>query len=183
MAQRRVGLRSARDSLRCAPRRTLPALADMNDTYRLRRFEIAQDGRKAYETAVAQLHAGRKVSHWMWFIFPQLSGLGQSSMSRTYAISSLAEAEAYLEDPVLGPRLIESARILTELKGQSAQQIFGTTDAMKLRSSMTLFARAAPDNAVFRQVLNDYFDGVADEVTESRLESLDRYPGTSDGSA
>jgi uncharacterized protein (DUF1810 family) len=92
-------------------------------------------------------------------------------MSKTYAISSLAEAEAYLEDPVLGPRLIECTRILTELSGVTAQEIFGATDAMKLRSSMTLFARADPTNPLFRRVLDDYFGGVADEATESRLSS------------
>ncbi len=90
-------------------------------------------------------------------------------MSRTYAITSLAEAEAYLQHPVLGSRLVECARILTELTGRSAQDIFGATDAMKLRSSMTLFARAAPDDALFQQVLDDYFDGTADAATESGL--------------
>jgi uncharacterized protein (DUF1810 family) len=142
----------------------------MNDPYRLRRFESAQN-RGTYDAAVTELRAGRKASHWMWFIFPQIAGLGHSSMSRTYAISSLSEAEAYLTHPVLGPRLIECARILTELTGRTAEEIFGATDAMKLRSSMTLFARAAPDNALFQQVLDDYFDGIADIATERRLES------------
>jgi uncharacterized protein (DUF1810 family) len=155
----------------------------MNDAHRLRRFEVAQDEGQTYEAAVAELRAGRKASHWMWFVFPQISGLGQSSMSRAYAISSLAEAEAYLEHPVLGPRLIECTRVLTELTGRTAEEIFGTIDAMKLRSSMTLFSRAAPDNALFRHVLNDYFGGVTDEATESRLESRKQYPGTSGGSA
>lgn len=113
----------------------------MNDPYRLRRFENAQN-QGTYEAAVTELRAGRKASHWMWFIFPQIAGLGHSSMSRTYAISSLSEAEAYLTHPVLGPRLIECARILTGLTGRTAEEIFGATDAMKLRSSMTLFARA-----------------------------------------
>jgi uncharacterized protein (DUF1810 family) len=152
----------------------------MSDPYRLRRFEIAQDEGKTYEAAIAELRAGRKASHWMWFIFPQISGLGQSSMSRTYAISSLPEAEAYLAHPVLGSRLIECTSILTQLAGRTAMDILGTLDAMKLQSSMTLFARAAPDNVLFRQVLNDYFGGVADEATESRLDCLDRYRGTSD---
>lgn len=142
----------------------------MNDPYRLRRFQVAQDEAKVYASAVAELRAGRKASHWMWFIFPQISGLGASAMARTYAISSLAEAEAYLEDPVLGPRLIECTRILEQLTGATAQQIFGPTDAVKLRSSMTLFARAAMDDALFRRVLDLYFGGVADEVTERRLE-------------
>jgi uncharacterized protein (DUF1810 family) len=152
----------------------------MSDPYRLRRFEIAQDDGRTYEAAVAELRVGRKAGHWMWFIFPQISGLGHSSMSRTYAISSLPEAQAYLAHRVLGPRLIECARILTELTGRSAQDIFGSTDAMKLRSSMTLFARAAPDNGLFGQVLNDYFGGVEDEATERLLRSQDRHVGTSD---
>jgi uncharacterized protein (DUF1810 family) len=143
----------------------------MNDRYHLQRFKTAQDNHGTYAAAIAELRAGRKTSHWMWFIFPQIAGLGQSPISRTYAISSLPEAQAYLADPVLGPRLIECTRTLTERSGRSAQDIFGTTDAMKLRSSMTLFARAAPDNALFQQVLNDYFGGVADEATESRLGS------------
>ena len=142
----------------------------MNDPYRLRRFESAQN-QGTYEAAVTELRAGRKASHWMWFIFPQIAGLGHSSMSRTYAISSLSEAEAYLTHPVLGPRLIECARILTGLTGRTAEEIFGATDAMKLRSSMTLFARAAPNNALFQQVLDDYFDGIADVATERRLDA------------
>lgn len=116
----------------------------------------------------------------MWFVFPQVSGLGQSSMSRAYGISSLAEARAYLAHPVLGSRLIECTRILCELTGRTAQDIFGATDAMKLRSSMTLFARAAPQNALFRQVLDGYFGGVADEATDRQLGSRDRDRGTSD---
>ncbi len=151
-----------------------PAISDMDDPYRLRRFEIAQDERGTYESAIAQLRAGRKASHWMWFIFPQISGLGQSSMSRSYAISSLGEARAYLSHPVLGSRLIECTRILTELTGRTAQDVFGSTDAMKLRSSMTLFARAATGDAPFRRVLDEYFGGIADEATEARLEARDR---------
>ena len=142
----------------------------MNDPYRLRRFESAQN-QGTYEAAVTELRAGRKASHWMWFIFPQIDGLGHSSMSRAYAISSLSEAEAYLTHPVLGPRLIECARILTGLTGRTAEEIFGATDAMKLRSSMTLFARAAPNNALFQQVLDDYFDGIADVATDRRLDA------------
>jgi uncharacterized protein (DUF1810 family) len=151
----------------------------INDPYRLRRFELAQAERDTYQAALAELRAGQKVGHWIWFTFPQISGLGHSVMSQTYAISSLSEARAYLAHPTLGARLIECARVLTELGGRTAQDIFGPTDAMKLRSSMTLFARAAPDNALFRQVLDDYFAGVADPATDRRLESPDR-PG--DGS-
>ncbi len=142
----------------------------MTDAFPLTRFQIAQDEGKTYERAVSELRAGRKTSHWMWFVFPQIAGLGQSSMSRTYAISSLAEAEAYLQHPVLGARLVECTRILTELSGRTAQDIFGAIDAIKLRSSMTLFARAAPDSVLFRQVQGEYFDGIADAATEARLE-------------
>ncbi|MEA2158405.1 MAG: hypothetical protein QOD66_785 [Solirubrobacteraceae bacterium] len=143
----------------------------MNDRYRLERFELAQNEGKTYEAAVSELRAGRKASHWMWFIFPQISGLGRSPMSQAYAISSLAEARAYLDDPVLGPRLIECTRILTQLSGRTAEQVFGITDAMKLRSSMTLFAAAASDGRLFQRVLDDYFGGATDEATERLLES------------
>jgi uncharacterized protein (DUF1810 family) len=152
----------------------------VNDPFRLRRFEIAQDEGGTYVAAVSELRVGRKVSHWMWFIFPQISGLGQSSISRTYAITSLAEAEAYLQHPVLGSRLIECTRTLTEVTGRTAQDILGATDAMKLRSSMTLFARAAPDPAPFQRVLNDYFDGVVDAATENRLAWPEREGGPPD---
>jgi uncharacterized protein (DUF1810 family) len=142
----------------------------MNDSYELDRFVAAQDGGDTYATAVAELRAGRKYSHWMWFVFPQIAGLGRSPMSRRYAISSLSEAKAYLEHPVLGPRLIECARILSDLPGGDAQAIFGGIDAVKLRSSMTLFARADPANPVFRQVLDDYFAGAPDEATDRLIE-------------
>jgi uncharacterized protein (DUF1810 family) len=146
----------------------------MTDPYQLERFEIAQNQGGTYATAVAELRAGRKSSHWMWFIFPQIAGLGHSAISRRYAVASLAEAEAYLAHPVLGARLQECTRILTELVGGTAQDIFGSVDAMKLRSSMTLFARAAPDDPLFRSVLARYFGGVPDEATERQLAALDR---------
>jgi uncharacterized protein (DUF1810 family) len=149
----------------------------MNDPFQLSRFEIAQAQSGTHERVLSELRAGRKASHWMWFVFPQIAGLGHSSMSRTYAISSLPEAEAYLRHPVLGSRLLECVRILTELRGRTAAEIFGATDAMKLRSSMTLFARAAPANALFAQVLAEYFDGVADAATERRLQALQRHRG------
>ncbi len=142
----------------------------MDDPYGLRRFEDAQDESDVYGTAVAQLRAGHKTGHWMWFIFPQIAGLGRSSMSETYAITSLAEAQAYLAHPILGARLIQCTRILTELTGTTARDVFGPIDAMKLRSSMTLFARAAPDNPLFAKVLDGYFDGLADQATDRRLE-------------
>ncbi len=140
-----------------------------DDPFDLARFVSAQDSGGTYQRAAAELRAGRKTSHWMWFIFPQIAGLGLSSMSRRYAISSLAEARAYLAHPVLGPRLRESAEIVASSKAASAESIFGGIDAVKLRSSMTLFSRAAPEEAVFGQVLDRYFDGRADRATEARL--------------
>jgi uncharacterized protein (DUF1810 family) len=140
----------------------------------LERFVAAQDGGGVYETALSELRAGRKRSHWMWFVFPQIAGLGQSSMSKIYAIRTLAEASAYLEHPILGPRLAACARVLLELDGATALEIFGAIDALKLRSSMTLFARAAPESPVFGQVLAQYFDGVPDAATEALLASATR---------
>ena len=131
----------------------------------------AQDQGGTYDAAVAELRAGRKRSHWMWFVFPQIAGLGHSPMARRYAVSSLAEAEAYLAHPVLGPRLTECARIVGELQGTSAQDVFGGIDAMKLRSSMTLFDRADPQNPAFRRVLDKYFGGLPDEATDRLLET------------
>ena len=145
----------------------------MTDRYGLDRFVSAQDRAGTYAAAVEELRAGRKRSHWMWFVFPQISGLGQSSMSRTFSISSLEEARAYLLHPVLGPRLIECAQVVAELDGRSAQDIFAGIDAIKLGSSMTLFTHADPDNPVFARVLEKYFGGVRDQVTE-RLLGLDR---------
>ncbi|MGN6676903.1 MAG: DUF1810 domain-containing protein [Streptosporangiaceae bacterium] len=143
----------------------------MDDRYDLERFVTAQNAGSTYDRAVGELRAGFKSSHWMWFVFPQIAGLGQSPTSRQFAISSAAEATAYLEHPVLGPRLRECARILAGLKGRSADQIFGSVDAMKLRSSMTLFHRAAPDEALFSQVLTRYFDGIPDHATDAMLSS------------
>jgi uncharacterized protein (DUF1810 family) len=128
----------------------------------LQRFVDAQDRGDTYAQALAELRAGRKLSHWMWFVFPQRAGLGLSEMSRSYAIASPAEARAYVEHPVLGPRLVECAGALLGHEGRSAREIMGEIDAVKLRSSMTLFARAAPEQPVFEQVLGRYFDGEAD---------------------
>ena len=141
----------------------------MNDPYRLERFVSAQDQADTFATAVGELRAGRKRSHWMWFVFPQIAGLGHSPMSQRYAIASLDEARAYLAHDVLGPRLIECAGILRELEGRTAQDIFGGIDALKLRSSMTLFAYADSANPIFGQVLEAYFGGVPDEATERLL--------------
>ena len=141
----------------------------MNDPDDLDRFVAAQNHAGTYAAAVAELRAGRKRSHWMWFVFPQIAGLGRSPISQRYAIASLAEAKAYLAHPVLGPRLIECAEVLTELHGRSAQDIFGGIDAIKLRSSMTLFARADPANPLFRRVLDTYFAEGPDQNTERLL--------------
>jgi uncharacterized protein (DUF1810 family) len=141
----------------------------MDDPYRLDRFTQAQDAGGTYRRAVAELRAGRKVSHWMWFVFPQVAGLGFSAMSQRYAISGRAEAQAYLNHPVLGPRLAECARIVAGTEGSTAAGIFGPVDAMKLRSSMTLFAAAAPDEPVFAEVLAKYFGGAPDDETLARL--------------
>ena len=139
------------------------------DPYDLERFVAAQDAGGTYGRVVAELQRGRKVSHWMWFVFPQIRGLGHSHVSRMYAISGLDEAQAYLAHPVLGPRLAECAGIVAGLSGRTAEQIFGGIDAIKLRSAMTLFWRAAPDQPVFRQVLDQYFDGEPDPATEQRI--------------
>jgi uncharacterized protein (DUF1810 family) len=144
------------------------------DPYRLERFVVAQDRGGTYQRAAAELRAGRKLSHWMWFVFPQIEGLGASTMAREFAIRSLAEARAYLDHPVLGPRLAECARILAGTDGKSAAEIFGAVDAMKLRSSMTLFIAAAPDGPdgpafAFGEVLAKYFDGDPDQATLARL--------------
>jgi len=141
----------------------------VTDPYHPERFVAAQRG--TYEHAVAELRGGRKTSHWMWFVFPQIAGLGHSAMAQTFAIASLAEANAYLMHPVLGPRLRECASILTVLPDLTAEQIFGGIDAMKLRSSITLFLHADPGEQVFAQVLEQYFGGVADPATEQRLHS------------
>jgi uncharacterized protein (DUF1810 family) len=123
----------------------------------LDRFVQAQDG--VYDDALAELTAGRKRTHWMWFIFPQIAGLGSSATAQRYAIRSLDEARAYLAHPVLGPRLRECAQALLSVPGRSAREILGHPDDLKLRSSMTLFARAADDPAPFEAVLDRYYDG------------------------
>jgi uncharacterized protein (DUF1810 family) len=145
----------------------------MDDPYRLQRFVDAQERAGTYRRAVAELRAGRKQSHWMWFVFPQIAGLGSSLVAREFAIGSLAEAQAYLAHPILGPRLVECSRILNAAADDngatSAPEILGPVDAMKLRSSMTLFAAAAPAEQAFTDVLTRYFDGNPDEATLERL--------------
>jgi len=139
----------------------------MADDFDLERFVAAQDG--VYDRALAELRAGRKTGHWIWFVFPQIAGLGQSEMSRIYAIGSLAEARAYLAHPVLGPRLREAAAAVLATHGRSAGEMLGSIDAVKLRSSMTLFLRAAPDEPAFRAVLDRFYDGRPDAATDAIL--------------
>jgi uncharacterized protein (DUF1810 family) len=129
----------------------------------------AQDRAATYRRAVEEMRAGVKLTHWMWFVFPQIVGLGASATSRRFAISSLAEARAYLEHPILGPRMVECVLILAAAGGRSVTEIFGPVDAVKLRSSMTLFAAAAPDEPAFGDVLEKYFGGMPDEATIERL--------------
>ena len=131
----------------------------------LDRFVVAQDEHATYVRALSELRAGRKTSHWMWFVFPQVSGLGQSPTAKHFELADLDEARAYLDHEVLGPRLLECCRALLALEGATAEQVLGVVDAMKLRSSMTLFARADPDERVFPDVLDRFFDGSADERT------------------
>jgi uncharacterized protein (DUF1810 family) len=135
----------------------------MADHFHLDRFLQAQ--REMYTTALAELRAGRKTSHWIWFIFPQLSGLGRSPTAQHYAIVSLEEAKAYLDHPVLGPRLHECLSALQSLGPKSAEQIFGALDATKFRSSLTLFRAADPDDAFIRAALERWFDSREDEAT------------------
>lgn len=136
----------------------------------LERFVRAQDDRGTYDRALAELRAGRKASHWMWFVFPQVAGLGHSPIAQEYAIADLAEARAYLHHDVLGPRLLECCRALLDLDdGVTAEGVLGGTDAMKLRSSMTLFALADPDEPTYDEVLARFFDGEPDERTPALL--------------
>jgi uncharacterized protein (DUF1810 family) len=129
----------------------------------LKRFVDAQE--PVYDNVVDELRRGRKRSHWMWFVFPQLRGLGSSPTAERYGISSLEEARAYLRHHVLGPRLRECARLVNEVQGRSAAEIFGSPDDLKLRSSMTLFARAAEDNEDFLALLDKYYGGRQDQLT------------------
>ena len=131
----------------------------------LERFVTAQDTAGTYDAALRELRQGRKRGHWMWFVFPQLAGLGRSSTARHYALADLSEAVAYLAHPVLGPRVRECARALTHLSTTDPVAVLGGIDAQKLHSSMTIFARAAPEEPLFREVLEQYFDGSLDEGT------------------
>jgi uncharacterized protein (DUF1810 family) len=135
----------------------------------LDRFVNAQQG--IYDGVLDELRRGRKTGHWMWFVFPQIAGLGRSATSEQYAIESLEEARAYLAHPVLGPRLRECAKAVLSVQGRMAEEILGSIDAVKLRSSMTLFHRAAPDEPVYREVLARYYEGRPDGATDALLQA------------
>ena len=142
-------------------------MAESHDPYDLDRFVRAQAG--DYDRALAEIASGQKQSHWMWYIFPQLQGLGRSAIAERYAIRSAAEAEAYLRHPVLGPRLVACAEAALNVQGRSALAIFGSPDDMKLRSSATLFARVSPAGSVFARLLDRYFAGEPDATSVSIL--------------
>ncbi|KAB1075779.1 DUF1810 domain-containing protein [Methylobacterium planeticum] len=139
----------------------------MDDPGGLERFVEAQRG--IYDQALGELRNGRKTSHWMWFIFPQVAGLGHSAVAQRYAIGSLEEARAYLRHSLLGERLLTCTRAVNDVRGRSARVLFGSPDDMKFRSSMTLFARAAPEEPIFDRALALYFDGEADPLTLAKL--------------
>ena len=142
-------------------------MPNADDPFDLQRFIDAQD--RVYDNVCAELRSGRKRTHWMWFIFPQIAGLGHSAMAQRYAISSLEEAKAYLNHPVLGPRLRECTRLVTLVEGRSAYEILGSPDDMKFHSCLTLFANAAPEDRVFWDALESYFDGEEDSLTVAKL--------------
>jgi uncharacterized protein (DUF1810 family) len=146
-----------------------PNAITVDDPHDLRRFIDAQDEHGTYGRVLVELRLGRKTSHWMWFVFPQIAGLGHSATSRRYALASGTEAAAYARHPVLGDRLRECADILIGLSDRTAAQIFGPVDSQKLQSSMTLFMRAVPEDSRFAQVLERYFEGVADAATDRLL--------------
>ena len=135
--------------------------------YNLQRFVDAQE--QVIDSVLSELRQGRKYGHWIWFVFPQVKGLGHSANSEFYGIASVQEAAAYLQHPVLGPRLVECTELVNAVAGRSAEDIFGDIDAMKFRSSMTLFAKAAPGNQIFADTLNKYFAGESDPLTDAYL--------------
>jgi len=139
----------------------------MDDSFNLKRFVDAQA--PVYQRVLAELQAGRKASHWMWFMFPQIKGLGSSPMANKFAIASRAEAKAYLDHPILGPRLRECTRLVTAVPQRSIEEILGYPDDLKFRSSMTLFAAVADDNKDFTAALDKFYGGKADPATLERL--------------
>ncbi len=144
----------------------------MGDAFNLQRFVEAQE--PVWPAVCAELHDGRKRTHWMWFVFPQLAGLGHSAMAQRYAIRSSGEARAYLAHPVLGARLLECVGLLNAITGRSAQAILGSPDDLKFHSCLTLFAHAAPEAEVFKTALAKYFGAQPDVQTVSRLAAADR---------
>jgi uncharacterized protein (DUF1810 family) len=145
---------------------------EMDDQFDLRRFTDAQA--PIYAQALAELRRGRKQSHWMWYVFPQFQGLGESPMAQKFAINSMAEAVAYLQHPLLGTRLKEATQAVVDVEGRSIEDIFGYPDHLKFRSSMTLFSKAAPDEPVFADALAKYFGGAADDRTLALLARASR---------
>ena len=143
---------------------------DRDDPFQLRRFTSAQEG--IYDSVLAELKSGQKRTHWMWFIFPQIEGLGHSTASKYYAIKSIEEARQYLNHPVLGTRLLECAETVLAIEGRSISEIFGYPDDLKLKSSMTLFASVADPRSVFVRILDKYFQGERDVKTLHLLEKL-----------
>lgn len=140
------------------------------DPYDLRRFVEAQA--HVYERALAEINGGRKRTHWMWFIFPQIDGLGFSSTAKKYAIKSADEARAYLDHPVLGPRLLECAEAVLRIEGRTAEEIFGTPDDLKLSSCATLFACVLPQSSVFARLIDKFYQGECDNKTQDLLGML-----------
>jgi uncharacterized protein (DUF1810 family) len=149
---------------------TIPVRPD--DPFDLDRFVIAQN--QVYSAVLEELQQGRKQSHWIWYIFPQVEGLGYSSMANKYGICSRPEAEAYLAHPVLAPRLVKCTELVNGVNGRSIEEIFGQTDALKFRSSMTLFGAVASDKKIFLEALNKYFGGQQDQLTLDRLQIWSR---------
>jgi uncharacterized protein (DUF1810 family) len=147
-----------------------------DDPFDLQRFVSAQERHDTYKNARKELLNGRKETHWMWFIFPQIDGLGHSPTSKLYAIKSAEEARQYLAHPSLGPRLLECVQILLKLEGRSASHIFGSPDDLKLKSSMTLFATVQSQEAAFARVLDTYFQGQRDSRTIALLDSGMKWP-------
>jgi uncharacterized protein (DUF1810 family) len=139
----------------------------MSDPYDLQRFVDAQN--PIFNQVLAELRAGRKRSHWMWFVFPQIRGLGTSPTAKRFAVSSIAEAQAYLGHPILGSRLRECTRLVTEIEGRTIAEIFGYPDDLKFRSSMSLFAKATPDNRLFTRAIAKYFPEGDDPLTLERM--------------
>ncbi|MFO0592041.1 MAG: DUF1810 domain-containing protein [Polyangiaceae bacterium] len=148
----------------------MTATDDLHDPFDLTRFLVAQAHN--YEDALAEITAGRKRSHWMWYVFPQIEGLGGSDMARRYSIKSLEEARAYLDHPVLGPRLLACAEAAVRVEGRSASEIFGSPDDLKLRSCATLFATLLPRDSVFQRILDKYYRGLPDERTLRLLDAM-----------